>query len=105
MVLEESHPEAYKAVNAENFAVKRSSSKSFSQTPTDQTIEQTLNRGTKVKRGIIGFSTSQNTVPRWMLTERTSATRNFKSSIGMRDDEIKFMQTILHPGYLEIKMM
>ena len=43
-----------------------------------------------MKGGIIGFSTSQNTVQRWMLLaahERASATRNFKSSIGMRDKE------------------
>ena len=80
VVLEESHPEAYKAVNTGNFAVQLSSSRAFSQTPTDQTIEQTLNRGTKVKGGIIRFSTSQNTVQRWMLTasERASATKNFK---------------------------
>ena len=46
-------------------------------------------RGTKVKGGIIGFSTSQNTVQRWMLTahEWASATRNFKSIIGIRDEE------------------
>ena len=89
VVLEESHPEAYKAVNTGNFAAQRSSSRAFSQTPTDQTIEQTVNRGTKVKGGIIRFSTSQNTVQRWILTahERASATRNFKSIIGMRDEE------------------
>ena len=42
-----------------------------------------------MKGGIIGFSTSQNTVQRWMLAahERASATRNFKSIIGMRDEE------------------
>ena len=60
-------------INAGNFAVQRSSSRAFSQTPTDQTIEQTLNRGTKVKGGIIGFSTSQNTVQRWMLTAHERA--------------------------------
>ena len=89
VILEESHPEAYKAVNAGNFAVQRSSTRAFSQTPTDQTIEQTLNRRTKVKGGVIGFGTSQNTVQRWMFTahEQSSATRNFKSSIGMRVEE------------------
>ena len=42
-----------------------------------------------MKGGIIGLSTSQNTVQRWMLAahERGSATRNFKSIIGMRDEE------------------
>ena len=33
VVLEESHPEAYKAVKAGNFAVQRSSKRAFSQTP------------------------------------------------------------------------
>ena len=91
MVLEATHLEAYKAVNAGNFVVQRSSSKIFSETPTDQTIEQTLNRGTKVKGGITVFSTSQNTVQRWMFTahDRASATRNFESIIEMRDAEIE----------------
>ena len=89
MVSEESHLEAYKTVNVGKFAVQRSSTRAFSQTPTDQTIEQTLNRGTKVKGGVIGFGTSQNTVQRWMFTahEQASATRNFKSCIGMRVEE------------------
>ena len=58
----------------------------FSLTPTDKTIEQTLKRGTKVKGGIIGFSKSQITVQRLILTahERASSTRNLTSMIGMR---------------------
>ena len=36
VVLEESHLEAYKAVNAVNIAVQRSSSRAFSRTATDQ---------------------------------------------------------------------
>ena len=45
-----------------------------------------------MKGGIIGFSKSQNTVQRWMPTahERASATRNFKSIIGIRDEENEF---------------
>ena len=42
-----------------------------------------------MKGGNIRFSTNQNTVQRWVLTghERASATRNFKSMIGMREKE------------------
>ena len=89
VVLEESHTEAYKAVKAGNFAIQQSSERAFSQSSIDQTIEQSLNRGTKVKGGIIGFSRNQNTVQRWMLTahECVSLTRNLKSMTEIKDKE------------------
>ncbi|XP_066913065.1 uncharacterized protein [Clytia hemisphaerica] len=41
--------------------------------PPDQVIEQTINKGQKGPGGIIGFSTSENTVQRWILTSHIAA--------------------------------
>ena len=50
-----------------NFAVKRSTGK-FNRVPSDQCIEQTINREQKCHGGITGYSTSPGTVQRWVLT-------------------------------------
>ena len=41
--------------------------------PVDQTIEQTLNRSTKTKGGIVGFSLRKSAVQRWLLTAHSRA--------------------------------
>ena len=55
-----------------NFAVKRSSGK-FNSVPTDQCIEQTINRQQKCRGGITGFSASVSTVQRWVLTSHVAS--------------------------------
>ena len=42
-------------------------SNSFSQIPVDQAIEQTVNRHSKTKGGITGFSRCPGTVQQWMV--------------------------------------
>ena len=49
MLLPETHPEAHALLLNGDFGVQRAISHGFSQIPVDQTIEQTLNRGTKTK--------------------------------------------------------
>lgn len=56
MTLEEKHPAAHETFQAGDFVAQRSTDSSFSQVAVDQTIEQTINRDTKSKGGIIGFS-------------------------------------------------
>ena len=55
-----------------NFAAKRSKSK-FNKVPSDQCIEQTVNRQQKCRGGITGFSASVSTVQRWVLTSHISS--------------------------------
>ena len=62
--LQDTHPEAHQLLEDGNFGVQRSTSYGFSQLPVDQTIEQTLNRSTKTKGGIIGFSLRKGAVQR-----------------------------------------
>lgn len=71
--LPDKHPEAYSMLSQGDFGVQRTTSHGFSQLPVDQTIEQTLNRNTKTKGGIIGFSLKKGAVQRWMLTAHARA--------------------------------
>ena len=54
----------------------------------DHTIEQTLNKDTKTKGGIIGFSLNKGAVQRWILTahERAAILRNFKNMLQITED-------------------
>ena len=72
MSLEDAHPSAHEALKAGDFVVQRSSS-AFSQVAVDQTIEQTINRDTKSKGGIVGFSLNKGAVQRWLLTSHERA--------------------------------
>ena len=71
--LPDTHPDAYSMLSQGDFGVQRTTSHGFSQLPVDQTIELTLNRNTKTKGGVIGFSLKKGTVQRWMLTAHARA--------------------------------
>ena len=57
----------------------------FSQIPIDQAIEQTVNRDTKTKGWIIGFSRRPGAVQQWMdnAHQRAEVTRNCMSMAGL----------------------
>ena len=69
----DTHPDAYSMLSQGDFGVQRTTSHGFLQLPVDQTMEQTLNRNTKTKGGIIGFSLKKGAVQRWMLTAHARA--------------------------------
>ena len=71
--LPDTHPEAYSMLSQGDFGVQRTTSHGFSQLPVDQTIKQTLNRNTRTKGGIIGFSLKKGAMQRWMLTAHARA--------------------------------
>ena len=71
--LPETHPEAQLMLQNGEFGVQRTTEHGFAQLPIDQTIEQTLNRSTKTKGGIVGFSLKKNAVQRWLLTAHSRA--------------------------------
>ena len=73
LLLQDTHPEAHALLTNGEFGVQRTTSHGFSQLPVDQTIEQTLNRSTKTKGGIVGFSLRKGAVQRWMLTAHSRA--------------------------------
>lgn len=73
MDLPVTHPEAQMMLENGDFGVQRTTAHGFSQLPVDQTIEQTVNRSTKTKGGIVGFSLRKNAVQRWLLTAHSRA--------------------------------
>ncbi|XP_065197855.1 uncharacterized protein LOC135829379 [Sycon ciliatum] len=66
------HPEADRFLQEGGFSVQRSDNP-FAQVPSDQAIEQSINRATKTVGGIIGFSRHPATVQRWVLTAHDRA--------------------------------
>lgn len=83
--LKESHPAAYEELKSGAFSVQRTADAVFAQVPVDQAIEQSFNRDTKVKGGIVGFSLKPGAVQRWVITahERASIARLCKLTAGL----------------------
>ena len=88
--LQDSHPQTYEAFCNGDFVVQRSSQNPFGQIPVDQTIEQTINRDTKTKGGIIGFSTNRSAVQRWVYTanERAAITESCRKMAGLSTEKV-----------------
>ena len=97
MSLKERHPAAHEAFQGGEFVAQRSTGNSFSQVAVHQTIEQTVNRDTKSKGGIIGFSLNKGLVQRWLLTShgRAAITQACRDMAGLHvtdgDDVVKEM--------------
>ena len=85
--LQMSHPEADTHLQNGEFAVQRTAYKGFSRVAVDHTIEQTVNRDTKTKGGIIGFSLKKGTVQRWILTahEHAEIVGNMRSMVSSQE--------------------
>lgn len=68
-----------------NFSVQRQNTYGFSAVACDQTIEQTANRDSKTKGGLIGFTMNRASVHRWLLSqsERAAITAQCKSMAGI----------------------
>ena len=70
--LSQSHLNMLKEFQKGNFGVRRVPRK-FNRFPSDQFIKQTVNRDQKAPGGIIGFSTTEGTVKRCILTSNIAA--------------------------------
>ena len=68
-----SHPAAHDLLESGPFTVQRSNGNTFGQVAVDMTIEQTLNRKTKTRGGIVGFSLKPGVVERWFVTAHDRA--------------------------------
>ena len=56
-----------------NFSVQLQNIHGFSAVACDQTIEQTVNRDSKTKGGLVGFSMNRASVHRWLLSQSERA--------------------------------
>lgn len=52
-----------------NWTVRRQNNYPFADVACDQTIEQTFNRSSKMKGGIVGFTRQPGSVLRWILAQ------------------------------------
>ena len=64
--LEVTHPNIFKEFLAGTFSGRRKLG-SFNKVPSDQVVEQTINKDLKGSGGIVGFSTSESRVQRWIV--------------------------------------
>lgn len=71
--LSKSHPGVHAAFMDGEFAVQRQRDHGFSGVAADQTIEQTVNRDTKMKGGVVGSTTSKGYFHRWILSQHLRA--------------------------------
>ncbi|MES9879525.1 MAG: hypothetical protein ABW185_01435 [Sedimenticola sp.] len=91
-MLESTAPQVYREFQAGNHPVKRSLQK-FNQVWTDLALEQSVNKDSKTKGGIVGFSLNKEAVIRWFLTAhaRISITSAVKSmcNLDVSTEEMK----------------
>ena len=68
----------------ENWTVQRQNRYGFSAVPCDMTIEQTANRDSKVKGGVVGFTLNAGYMHRWLLSqpERSAIARKCQELAG-----------------------
>ena len=71
--LETKQPEMLKFLDQGGFVVRRSSKSKFNSVPTDQALEQTINRDAKTTGGIIGFTRKKAALLRWLVTRHVTA--------------------------------
>ena len=70
--LETAQPMMFEHMMRGGFVVRRSSETSFNSVPTDQALEQTINREAKSEGGIIGFTLRKGALLRWLLSRHIS---------------------------------
>ena len=80
------HPDLYHNFVIGNHAVSRNKNKSsFNSVSTDMALEQSMNRDSKTKGGIVGVTQDINAVEKWTLTAhlRAAVHANFKEMCGV----------------------
>lgn len=87
--LKVTHPFAYNELCSGNFVAQRQSTYGFAGTAMDQVIEQTANRDSKTKGGLISFTKKPGAVHRWMLSHhlRADISRSCEQLAGKKSDE------------------
>ena len=108
VALKETNADVYFQLESGDFCFQRSYS-NFSQVAVDQAIEQTVNKDTKTRGGIVSFSRSPASVHKWMINAhfRTDVTRSVKQMAGLtgRDKYVhkECSQTVLASKEASVK--
>ena len=84
IALKKTNADVYCQLESGDFCVQRSYS-NFSQVAVDQAINQIVDKNTKTRGGIIGFSWSPTSVHKWMINAhfRADVTRSVKQMAGL----------------------
>ena len=71
------------------WTVQRQQNHGFSLIACDQTIEQTCNRDSKTKGGIVGLTQNRGAINRWILAQadRSAVTRNCQLMAGVAEEQ------------------
>ena len=86
------HPDCHKEITARGvWTVQRQDNYGFGSIACDQAIEQTCNRDSKTKSGLIGITRNPGAVYRWILSqhERAAITRQCEMMAGKSPDQRK----------------
>ena len=84
--LEDTHPIVHNEFRNGNHSVSRTG-QPFTQVSTDMALEQSINRDTKTRGGIVGISQEPRALERWFLTihERAAVTSALKNMCSIED--------------------
>ena len=87
--LPQSHPDIYESFLDGNFSVQRQNQYGFARIACDMVIEQTVNRDSKAKGGMKGFTKNKGTVNRWLLSHHQCAAiaRECRKMAGVNESE------------------
>jgi len=83
------HPTTHEALSSGEFVVQQTENQPFSQTAMDQTLEQTLNKMSKTRGGMVGFTMNPGAVHRWISTfaDRAEIQACCEAMAGRKDHE------------------
>ena len=86
--LQETAPDVHQEFMNGNHPVKRSKNK-FNQVWSDMALEQSVNRDSKTKGGIVGITLQKNALDRWFLTAhvRAAVTSAIKEICSISNDD------------------
>lgn len=102
-MLEQTHPDLHEKLQSGHFSVQMSTSNTFGKIPEDQTIEETVNRSSKIPGGIIGKSTNVQAVNRWITTaaDRAMIADNVKELAGMKAKDANWTHKEASPARIK----
>ncbi|CAH1174169.1 unnamed protein product [Phaedon cochleariae] len=111
------HPQIYQFLEDGNFAVRRTDGRNFNAVASDMALEQTVNKDCKSSGGVIGFTQSEQTLSRWLITRhlmgeyanktkelithKMKSCRSYGSTERIREEEdVKKMETLIEETWI-----
>ena len=105
-LLESTHPQIYGQLVKGHFEAQISTVNPFGKIPKDQTIEDTINKRSKIPGGIVGKTTNPQAVSQWIETtaDRSQLLKTFCKHTGIATDHLGHIKKALPQESKEIKV-